>query len=451
MFKIKSLAIKFWLVAAALIVIVLSAMSVLVFNLVKQAQINEMTIKAGYLAKDTIESLIPRLDTFRIHYRIQELRSEKTILYAIVQDANGIIISHTDQRLISEADRSPLFMNLTTSKKVLAQSIIANKVSITDIGIPLEGPSSRVGYVRVGFSNETIDNAMRNVFSKIVVIALLLLLSSLFLTLYIVGIMVKPIEILSGAVSEIGKGNFDVIIPPLDHHDEVGNLTMGVREMVQGLKEKELAKNLLGKYISPKIVENILRERSALGGAKKKVTLVCTDIRDFTALSEECPAETVVAAINQIFSIVVRSTISRDGVIDKFLGDGALCVFGVPDADPDDARRAVAMAKEVLKRVDAHNAERKAQGLFELRLGITIHTGEVISGNIGSEERFEYTVIGDPVNTVSRLQDYCKDLKENIILTENVVNELGGTVRLRFLTKGALRGKKEKLELYTFA
>jgi adenylate cyclase len=159
----------------------------------------------------------------------------------------------------------------------------------------------------------------------------------------------------------------------------------------------------------------------------------------------------VVTAINQLFSIVVRSTISHDGVIDKFLGDGALCVFGVPDAGPDDARRAVAMAKEVLLQQEKHNLERRAQGLFELRLGITIHTGEVISGNIGSEERFEYTVIGDPVNTVSRLQDYCKDLKESIILTENVANELGGTFPLRFLKKGTLRGKKEKLDLFTFA
>jgi len=451
MFKIKSLAIKFWLVSALLIIVVLSAMSVLVSNLVKQTQISEMTIKAGYLAKDTIESIIPRLDTFRIHYRIQELKSDPTILYAMVQDENGIIISHTDRRLISEADRSPLFLALRDSKKIIAQSHNSNNESITDIGIPLEGRANRVGYVRVGFSNKTIDDAMRAVFINIIYVALGILLLSLFVTLYVVGLMVKPIEVLSDAVSEIGRGNFDVIIRPLQRKDEVGNLTAGVREMVQGLKEKELTKTLLGKYISPKVVENILRERSQLGGAKKMVTIVCTDIRDFTTISEEQPAESVVAAINQLFSIVVRSTITHDGIIDKFLGDGALCVFGVPDACPDDAYRAVIMAQEVLKLLDKHNLDRRTMGLFELRLGITIHSGEVISGNIGSEERFEYTVIGDPVNTVSRLQDQCKDLNESIILTSNVAEQLGGKIALRFLTKGKLRGKKEKLDLYTIA
>ncbi len=215
--------------------------------------------------------------------------------------------------------------------------------------------------------------------------------------------LARPILRIAGATESIQGGNFDVDVPT-DRMDEVGNLARSVKRMATSLQEKERLRDMFGKYMAREVVRDLLgRDELALDGELREVTVLITDIRGFTALTEELGATEVVALLNQYFGILVDVVLEEGGVIDKFMGDALLAWFGAPVPQADHRERAVRTAVKVMERCAVWNAEREAAGLQAVATGIGLAAGDVIVGNIGSEHRLEYTAIGDAVNLSSRL------------------------------------------------
>ncbi len=214
-------------------------------------------------------------------------------------------------------------------------------------------------------------------------------------------------------------------------------------------QQLERAQAQYRRYMSGNVLDYVLShpEAMALGGSRRAATVMFVDIRNFTAFADRSSPEQVVEFLNGTFSEFVDVVFKHGGTLDKFLGDGLLAVFGVPREMPDASTSAVKAALEMLERVKALNGRRKDLD-HELRIGIGIAHGVVVAGNIGSEARMEYTVVGDTVNFAARLQDLTKDLNCSIVVSESVYDAVRGLAPLKRLPPVRVRGKAGEVQLW---
>ena len=208
--------------------------------------------------------------------------------------------------------------------------------------------------------------------------------------------------------------------------------------------------NILGKYISKDIKNKVLKNESAtqLGGKRAEITIMFADIRGFTALSETRKAEEVSLLLNEYFSELEPIITKYNGVINKFIGDAVLVVFGDPAEDKSHAQNAVKCAYELRNRVKDIKQRWLEEGKPKIDIGIGINTGEAFIGNVGTENRFEYTVIGDTVNIASRIEDYNKIYKTHILISENTYNKISQIVDVIKIREVSIKGKAKKINIY---
>jgi adenylate cyclase len=222
-------------------------------------------------------------------------------------------------------------------------------------------------------------------------------------------------------------------------------ITLRVHEAENALREqaeREKTRAVFERYFTPQIANYLTDHPQDMGGRNQRVTVVLADLRGFTAISERLGPSASVKLLNTVFGELTRIVFEHNGTIDKFTGDGVLIVFGTPDPRPDDPLRAIRAATGILEAVGRLDLQPR------LQLGIAIHTGDVIFGNIGSPQRMELTVIGDTVNTASRIEALNKEFNTSIIITEPTYREVEGYVQARKLPRQALRGKANEIGLY---
>jgi adenylate cyclase len=244
-------------------------------------------------------------------------------------------------------------------------------------------------------------------------------LSVAILVLSVIGIVVgiitmvalarslaDPIESLRDAVAGLEQGRLDVEVT-VDDGSEVGLLQAGFNRMLAGLRERERLRDLFGRQVGEDVVAHALDHGVRLGGEAREAAVLFADIEGSTALaSRRDPAE-VVSLLNAFFAIVVEVVAEHHGWVNKFEGDAALCVFGAPLPDHDAASNALAAARRLGERLQAE--------LDQVSVGIGVSAGRVVAGNIGAAKRFEYTVIGDPVNEAARLTELAKQVSGRVL------------------------------------
>lgn len=209
--------------------------------------------------------------------------------------------------------------------------------------------------------------------------------------------------------------------------------------------------NVLSKYISSDIKNKILKNESVdigLGGKRAEISIMFADIRGFTSLSETRKAEEVSALLNEYFTELEPIIAKHNGVINKFIGDAVLVIFGDPTPDKYHARNAVKCAEEMRQKVRQIRDRWICEGKPKIDIGIGINTGEAFIGNVGSANRFEYTVIGDTVNIASRIEDYNKIYKTQILISENTYNKISQIVDVIKIREVAIKGKRKKINIY---
>jgi adenylate cyclase len=206
-----------------------------------------------------------------------------------------------------------------------------------------------------------------------------------------------------------------------------------------------------GRYVGRDVMAQVLVENPALSGDRREVSILVSDLRGFTTLSENLPVEAVAAQLNEYFPAMVDAIFAQRGTVDDFIGDGILAVFGAPISDRDHARQAVHAAVAMEEALARLNQGWEARGLPTLRMGIGVHTGVVFAGNVGSPERVKYTVIGDAVNVTARLEGLNKELGTTILLTEETRAELRGLVETRYRGEIPVKGRAEPLRVYELA
>ncbi|MEW6557842.1 MAG: adenylate/guanylate cyclase domain-containing protein [Elusimicrobiota bacterium] len=214
------------------------------------------------------------------------------------------------------------------------------------------------------------------------------------------------------------------------------------------INEEEIYRRHLQRYISPRLVEEIIggKKIPTLGGTKTKATVLFTDIRNFTTLSEGLDTDDILALLNKHFSAMTDILFKYDGTLDKYIGDGLMAVFGVPFCKEDDALRAVKCAIEMQNTIIRTNEIARERGEIIIGVGIGINTGEVTAGNMGSPERMEYTVIGDTVNTSSRIVS--RAASGQILINETTYREVKDLIDADLVGNIEVKGKRKPLSLY---
>jgi class 3 adenylate cyclase len=261
----------------------------------------------------------------------------------------------------------------------------------------------------------------------------------------------RPIVALSSSLKHVKKGEWDLIKFPFirfSKNNEIKQLCDSFHDMVNGLKEKEKVTGILSKVVSEEIAREILKGDVKLGGEERIVTMLFADIRGFTRLTQNMPPHEVIEFLNKCMTKVSFAIEENKGVIDKYLGDGVMALYGAPIAHEDSPLHAILSGLEISRSLKQWNLERVRENLEPIHVGIGIHTGSVFAGNMGAQNRLNYTVIGSSVNRASRLCACAGP--EEVLITKDTY--LQPSVRENILVedKGmmTLKGFDEKIQVF---
>ncbi len=243
-----------------------------------------------------------------------------------------------------------------------------------------------------------------------------------------------------------GKLSVNVTVLPLV---SVNRKKLGSMLMIEDITSEKRMKSTMARHMDPSVAEKLLMAgEEVLGGQSNLATVLFSDIRSFTTLTEELGAQATVSLLNEYFTVMVDCIQSQGGMLDKFIGDAIMAVFGIPLAHDDDEDRAVRAAIAMLTELGTFNQKRGLEGRKPIEIGIGLNTDTIVSGNIGSPKRMDYTVIGDGVNLASRLESACKKYRARLLASELTVKKLKGTYRSREVDRVVVKGKTQPVGVF---
>lgn len=261
----------------------------------------------------------------------------------------------------------------------------------------------------------------------------------------------KPIEVLAEIMGKVKGGDFSQKVGVKVggfFKDEVTELATTFDEMVDGLIERDKVKTLFSKFHGSDVAKELIQKEVTMHGVTKEVTVFFSDVRGFTAFSEGHTPEEVVEMLNEYFAIMVRIINKNHGIVDKFIGDAIMAVWGAPKSTGKDAYWCIKSCLEMRLALSELNATRIARGQPPIMIGMGVHSGSAISGTIGSEERMEYTVIGDTVNQTSRIESSTKAFGTDLLISDTTQELIKEDFLFEFAGEAEVKGKTEPLKLY---
>jgi adenylate cyclase len=281
-----------------------------------------------------------------------------------------------------------------------------------------------------------------------IVVAAIILASSF--ASFIARMIVRPLRMLQEGMLQVSKNDLKARVSILSP-DELGTLADGFNDMVAGLNQRETLRNLLNHYVSPEVAKMALDSGALLGGQLVQCTILFSDLRNFTGISEKLAPQEMIQLLNRYMSLMVDVIVANGGIVTRFGGDSILAVFGTPlNPHSDHPLRAVRAALEMQRSLVDFNHSLAGSGMAPLVAGIGIATGEVVAGNVGGQQRMEYTVIGDPANLAARLQTMTKELGCSILLHGETYHAARRSLPLeaKAIPPLAVRGKSVPVEAF---
>jgi adenylate cyclase len=415
----------------------------------QKEQLYGQTVKLGktslsYFVNDARMPLLDD-DILALNTLIKEASLVEGLLYAVIIDNEQVIKAHTDHTKIGSS--MPAFdTNIKQTKEgdITFFNFKLDGKSVLNLSRPVTFQGKIVGSVHVGISIDFIEEQIRRESLFILIMSILIVILGVVISIIMGYSFSRPISQLVLATKEIGKGNFQYKIKE-GRKDEFGDLAASFNYMSQELWKKLLMQKSFGRYVSPDVLDLILSnpEESWLKGARSEATVLFADVRGFTAYSETREPEAIVEDLNEYFSIATKHILEHGGYVDKFIGDAVMGVFCLPIAQNDHAERAVraaiAMQQELQQNAGSKN-------LLLTKIGIGINSGVLVSGNLGSDIKMEYTVIGDNVNIASRVLAVAESGK--IIITDPTFEMTKHLISVSPLPPQKVKGKTEPLGVF---
>jgi adenylate cyclase len=375
--------------------------------------------------------------------------SERTFF---LSDRRGILLAHQNEQLALTRKN---FKSMPVLKLAFESTLPQKQISFED----KETAESSIGaYVKnLAFGTTVVATIQKrivlepaeNVKREAIKMAGYMISGALILIFLFSVTLTSPIEKLAGLIQHVARGDFNIKAKHLvKSHDEVGDLAAAFDNMTEGLKERDKVKNLFSKFHGSSVAEDLLKNDIGVGGQNKQVTVFFSDIRGFTSFSEQRTPEEVVQMLNEYFEVMVSIINRNHGVVDKFIGDAIMAVWGVPHSSGRDTQNAVKACLEMRKALLELNQKRESKGQTPLMIGMGLHAGPAISGTIGSSERMEYTVIGDTVNMTSRIESSTKAFGTDLLISEAVYDKVQDEFATEVAGTAEVKGKAEPIKLY---
>ena len=267
----------------------------------------------------------------------------------------------------------------------------------------------------------------------------------------------KEDDIMMDAEFEVGTDEDDnletvsanISFLPLENQDpdgrtDQGDAHLGTLIMIEDISDEKRMKSTMSRYIDPGIADQLLGDGTdIMGGQETTATLLFSDVRGFTTITETLGAQGTVSLLNEYFDIMVEAISEQGGMVDKFIGDAIMAGFGIPVAHEDDEDRGVRAGINMIKHLWEWNEQREKEGKMPVDMGLGLNTDTVVSGNIGSSKRMDYTMIGDGVNLAARLESACKQYSARILISDYTYKKLKGTYQIRYIDDVVVKGKTE--------
>lgn len=427
---------KFSILIFLLILIITGVIFWFTLNRVRSALVHEIKLQGEILAHTirlNAEDPLITNDELYLARLVTDAVKNEGVRYAYIVDKENIIRAHNNIDLIG---------------KPVAAFIPPSDLYDVTLPIVLAG-KKEIGQVSVGLGTARIVATTQGMQIVLIFISIAGLILGIVGALLLSNILTNPIHDLVAGVRAIAQGRYDQRIA-CGPNDEIGDLTEAFNLMAKSLKEKEQIKEAFRRYVSHQVADEIFKDPSkyfeTLKGTRRKVTIFFADIRGFTPLTERLPAEEVVSLLNEVLTVMTNVIFKYEGTIDKFLGDGLMAIFGAPLAHDNDTDLAIHAAVDMQRSIKKMNDLRQQQDKDLIKIGIGIHTGEVVVGNIGAKERLDYTVIGDSVNLASRLQEIAGG--DEVIISENACEEASVPYKFSPSMLIKVKGKENPIKIY---
>ncbi len=417
----------------------------------QQEQLYQQTVKIGKVSLNYFTNnagiLLLEDNVLKLNKLITEATSVEGIRYAAIIDQKGITRAHTDASLIGErfAPFSPIGPAIHDGENSYFDYVSNQGEHILNLSRDIILKGTVLGEVHVGISLDFIEELVSDRSNNLILVSVLIIFTGIFITVLFGLHFTRPISKLVQATREIRRGNYHFKVNRI-RKDEIGNLALSFNQMSRELWLKSLMQKSFGKYVGTEVLEMILvnPESSWLKGRKSHATILFTDIRGFTAYSKSKEPEEVVDRLNEYFEIATDIILRYGGYVDKFVGDAVLGVFGVPIYYEDHIERAVQAALD-MKNDFCKNGQDCTDSLLN-SVGISINTGVVVSGNIGSQVKMEYTVIGDTVNIASRLNALAGP--GDIIISAAIYEALKDMLEVEIRPSQRIKGRNHPMAVY---
>jgi adenylate cyclase len=451
--RLAGLQIPLWLQlsVATTLIIVLTIFLLNFFILSRQKErLYRQTIRVGAVSLKYFETnaRIPLLedDLIQLNTLIKSVAEVDGLVYAIIVDNDGNIKAHSDLDQIGKRFAGFELGNALGREGEMTyfDYYLPSGEHVLNLTRPIAFKAKKLGEAHVGVSIDFIEKDVRHERSGIIAITVAVIVFGIAIAVFFGFRFSRPIARLVCATREIGKGNYQHRIE-LARRDELGNLAAAFNQMNQELWMKSLMQESFGKYVGAHILDMIMEnpEKSWLKGRRQEATILFCDIRGFTSYSESKEPEAIVDQLNEYFEIASSAILRHAGYVDKFMGDAVLGVFGVPVQRQGHVMGAVRAAFDMQQAF----RQRLTNGNSMLGcVGIGIDSGVVVSGNIGSAVKMEYTVIGDSVNLASRLCEIAG--AGEIIVSKTIYEKVCRLVETEVLAPQLMKGRSEPVETY---
>ncbi len=281
----------------------------------------------------------------------------------------------------------------------------------------------------------------------LIVTQIAIVTSGIIITWLLTTAIAPTVEQLQIATRRIREGDLQVELP-VSGGDSLGLLTESINTMAASLREKEFIVDIFGRVVDPSVRDHLIKGEMHTTGQTRRVTILFSDIRNFTGFSERNSPERIVYLLNRYFEKMSEVITAESGLVNKFIGDAIMAIFNAPLDCHNHETAAMRAAMRMIEERNRLNQELIQEGYDPIRTGIGIHTGEVLAGNIGSRTRMEYTVIGDAVNVASRLESFTKKAGREIVISDETYGALQDDFPLDRVARVQVKGRSAPIEVY---
>jgi class 3 adenylate cyclase len=318
---------------------------------------------------------------------------------------------------------------------------------ITAFAPIVDATGRAIGVVAMDYPLEIYLDRLNELRSAIVYASAIGAFGTLILGLLFARRLTRPIRALTSGVSRVAGGDLSQALP-IKSHDELGRLTHAFNQMLEGLRQRDFIRSAFGRYVSPEVAKELLESPQGLrfGGEKRIITVLMSDLRGYTRFAEHGDPANVMNVLNGYLARMTDVIIEHGGTINEFIGDAVFAVFGAPLAHADHAERAAAAALAMQAAMTEINRQHQADGLPSFEMGIGLNTGEAVVGNIGSEQRAKYAVVGSAVNVAARVEG--ATVGGQVFMTATTYDGIRDLAEVAPPVSVRMKGLSEPLELY---